>query len=1183
MLAMTIVTILTVLVSCSDIGSTMDGITDTILDVKDNIVGIFDPDAECKHEWYAASCTAPKTCSICGKVEGDKLEHAIVVDEAVEATCTTDGKGEGSHCSICQLVIVPQETITAPGHQYSENVTKEATCTEKGARTVTCSVCNETHDEEIAPKGHEYVSTVTSPTCTEEGYTTHVCSVCSDKLTNTYIAALGHERDSGIIINDSTCTATGTIKYGCVRQGCEHTETDVIEAKGHTYESVVTNPTCTEAGYTTHTCSVCQHSYKDTETAATGHTKNDATCESAGYCTVCNEELEAARGHVEIIDAAVAPTCTEAGLKAGKHCERCSKVLVAQEVDPAKGHTEVVDSAVAPTCLATGLTEGKHCSVCNEVLVAQNEVAALGHDYIGVITTQPTCTTSGVRTLTCSRCSDKYTEDVAATGHSYEDTVVPPTCDKEGYTLHTCKNDGCDHYYKDNFVVELGHNYLETVTAPTCLDSGYTTYTCACGHSYIDNLVSALGHDMIKDAAVAPTCLETGLTEGSHCSRCDHKVEQKVVAALGHNVVIDVALAAKCTETGLTEGKHCDRCGEVLLAQEVVAAKGHRYGNLKVNPATCTEEGWINLGCGDCDCAWDSRYDQEAKDYLASMPFINVSVKGHTEVVDKAVAPTCTKTGLTEGSHCSVCNEVLVAQTTVPMKDHTYTTKVSEPTCENEGKKTDTCTACGHAVEEIIPVKGHSYESVEVKAPTCVDYGYTVYKCSVCGTKSIGDYTDALGHDIVIDLAVAPTCTEVGYEEGSHCSRCEDKNVPQVVIPSLGHTGGESFYRVDDDALYLIEDPCARCDYEIKTAVADGTVISIVNEADLHTVLGAGYDVVLANNIELSSPITLGGVEVVIDLAGQKIIAGYSAKIVEVLLAKEGANITIKGNGTMEANGDGEYVEVISAIDGAVVTIENGTFVSNGCTAIYATRGGIVNINDGYYEARELYLGKNYLLDVNEAENVLGVINVKGGEFVGFDPANHTNDGSYSNKLVDGYHSINDNGVYKVSAHIPEIIPAKAPTCTETGLTEGEKCSTCDKILPQFQTVRGEDQIVIDGIIDVTVNPGCVAGEHLGATIFQRHGHIAVNSVTVNRLGSLGDGIEQESKIDMLEHIIDNIRLILIADTFLVEQLGNVGGQFLNHIHFHFSFLGYLALRRELCFFSLPMSCTKEPSITGMW
>ncbi len=88
-----------------------------------------------------------------------------------------------------------------------------------------------------------------------------------------------------------------------------------------------------------------------------------------------------AKGHTEVVDAAVPATCTEPGKTEGKHCSVCNEVLVAQQEVPAKGHTEVVDAAVPATCTEDGKTEGKHCSVCNEVLVKQEVVKATGHKF----------------------------------------------------------------------------------------------------------------------------------------------------------------------------------------------------------------------------------------------------------------------------------------------------------------------------------------------------------------------------------------------------------------------------------------------------------------------------------------------------------------------------------------------------------------------------------------------------------------------------------------------------------------------------------------------------------------------------------------------------------------------------------------------------------------------------------
>ncbi len=103
----------------------------------------------------------------------------------------------------------------------------------------------------------------------------------------------------------------------------------------------------------------------------------------------------------------------------------------------------------------------------------------------------------------------------------------------------------------------------------------------------------------------------------------------------------------------------------------------------------------------------------------------------HVPVTDKAVAPTCDKTGLTEGSHCSVCQEVLVPQNTVPALGHKYTDSVTAPTCQTEGYTTHTCTVCGYSFKDsYVSGGGHSYiyipEDEELHIEACENCFYSI-------------------------------------------------------------------------------------------------------------------------------------------------------------------------------------------------------------------------------------------------------------------------------------------------------------------------------------------------------------------------------------------------------------------------------------------------------------------------
>ena len=354
----------------------------------------------------------------------DALGHSYGAWTQTKApTCTAKGT-EVRTCTRCNAT--ETRDVEALGHNTTHHAAKAATCTEKGWEAYdTCNRCDYTTYKEIPATGHNYIAKVFAPTCTVKGYTTHTCITCGDSYTDEYTDSLGHDRIHHAA-KAATCTEIGWEAYDtCSR--CDYTTYKEIPATGHHHNAVVTAPTCTEKGYTTHTCA-CGDSYVDTYTDALGHsygawTQTKApTCTAKGTevrtCTRCNatetRDVEAL-GHNTTHHAAKAATCTEIGWEAYDTCSRCN--YTTYKAIPATGHHHNA-VVTAPTCTAKGYTT--HTCACGDSYV-DSYTDALGHSYGAWAQTKaPTCTAKGTDSRSCTRCGQTEKRDVAALLHDYE-------------------------------------------------------------------------------------------------------------------------------------------------------------------------------------------------------------------------------------------------------------------------------------------------------------------------------------------------------------------------------------------------------------------------------------------------------------------------------------------------------------------------------------------------------------------------------------------------------------------------------------------------------------------------------------------------------------------------------------------------------------------------------------------
>ncbi|MBQ6401144.1 MAG: Ig-like domain-containing protein [Firmicutes bacterium] len=764
-------------------------------------------------------------CSVGGEtrteaipVTGHDWEEVFTVD--ADPTCTEPGS-KSKHCSVCDAI--NEETVTeipAAGHSFGEwTEVTPSTCEGSGSEQRECSVCKTIETRALDPTGHSWMDDYTvdqEATCDADGSKSIHCSKCDAKKDSQVIPALGHDYGAWTKLDDDQH-----------QRVCSRDESH-IEKENHVWNegAVTTQPTCTEEGETTYTCTVC------------GATKTEPI-EALGH------------DYHELEGTAAAPTCTEEGKKANEKCSRCQDVKIGAKID-ALGHNMTEHAAVDATCSAAGNSKYYSCDRCEKYFsdeAGETEIAlsdtvipidenahswgeisytwngdnsrvtALRQcgnnpahietetaDTTSAVGTPATCTAKGKTKYTATfeneafETQNKVVENIEALGHDWGEAEYTWNDDNTKVTAkHTCKREGCNE--EETETVDAT---FEVTKAATCTAKGETTYTSAAFTNTafaaqtktLEN-VDPLGHEW-GSATYTWNEDNSQVTARRTCGRDGCSEEETETA----NATSAVTTPPTCTAMGKTTYTSAAFTNAAFSVQtktlEDVAPAGHAWGS-----ATYTWNGDNSKVTAKRECGREGCSEEETE-----------TVDVTSEVT---TPPTCTVKGETTYTSAAFTNTGFAVQTkTVDNIDalgHNLTAHAaSAATCTGAGNSAYwSCGRCGKyfsdaegtsEVEEniwVINPLGHEWGEAEY---TWNDNNTEVTAKRKCGRDGC-DEEETETVDVTSEVTTQPTCTAKG--KTTYTSKAFTNGAFEVQTKTLedinakGHSWGEATYTWNDD------------------------------------------------------------------------------------------------------------------------------------------------------------------------------------------------------------------------------------------------------------------------------------------------------------------------------------------------------------------------------------------------
>lgn len=736
---------------------------------------------------YECECGDRKTVS-----EPISRDHSYSDWEVVKEPTQYEKGIERRICDVCSYVDEREIDVLEHQHDYYVKEKRDPTCEEEGYTIFECE-CGDSYRGNVVP-ALEHVfgewKIVVEPTFEDGGYAAQECLNNENHRTMVKLPSLNEVDYAYDVYVYPTCEEEGKASYTYVNEFGTFVIDVVLEKTEHEYGKweVVKKPTFEEKGLAERTC-ILNKEIKETY-----------------ELPLLN--LNGIMYDPEIIQEA---TCEEEGLVNFRITVDGEEIIIESEI-PAKGHQYTGEiEYISASCEEPSYY--KYTCTCGETFLEEGEEKPHGHSYTNnwEVVEIPGSVSEGKAINYCDYDNNHFVEynlPCTTEGDYQTDVIQERSCAQEGITRYTYYVLGTnDSKISFEIVIEpYSHNYSQTIIQPSCDKEGYTEYLCnECGDYYTDNHIRPYGHDLTYHLYQPSTCEQDGMMEHYYCVNCykyfldaygreEVSEDYLVIKASGHNFkpwkvvktptlsepgrlericwndsYVDVAIIdqlnkdtyeyelvreSNCLDSGLERYTWVED-GEEIVFEIHTPAHDHDYLPWEVVEApTLSSEGSIKSVC---------KYDEEH--YIeATLPILSESEYEYTLLV----APTCEESGLANYYYFYMNTEFNFEVEVDPL-NHAYgewTVDVT-PTKEEAGSL---IRRCGNNEEH--------YETHDLPVLNEKDYVYALISDSTCLENGLEQYAYAINNQIIVIDSYIPMKnhepSEINlYDENNHWDKCD--------------------------------------------------------------------------------------------------------------------------------------------------------------------------------------------------------------------------------------------------------------------------------------------------------------------------------------------------------------------------------------------------------------------------